>query len=244
LKTLIYAHRGASAYQPENTIEAFAKAIEQNADAVELDVHLSKDGRIIVAHDYRLERVSDGTGFLCDYTLEELKLLNFGILFPQGPVCRVPALDEVYDLLKQSSMIINVELKTTERSYPGLPEKLVNLTKEFKMEERIIYSSFNHYSLMEIKKLNPSAKTGLLYNIGMVDPWIYANYLKADAIHPQFRIIGSLPETVNRCHENGIKVNVWTVDDPQDINLMLEYGVDGIISNKPDLALKCRDEYN
>ena len=148
---------------------------------------------------------------------------------------------EVFSLIKPTALAINIELKTTERLYPELPEKLAALTKEFQMGERVIYSSFNHYSLLQMKQIDSGAKTGLLYQLGLVDPWVYANYVHADAIHPHYFIIATLPETVARCHENGVKVNVWTVDDPQAVKLMLQCGVDGIITNKPDAALMCRD---
>ena len=238
---MIQAHRGASAYCPENTLEAFSKAIEMGADAIELDVHLTKDGEIVVAHDERLERVSNGVGYINDHRFEELKKLEFNKLFPDGPVCRMPTLAEVFSLVKPSALFVNIELKTTERLYPELPEKLSSLVKEYGMGERVIYSSFNHYSLQEMKKIDSRAQIGLLYQLGMVDPWVYANYIHADAIHPHYFIIATLPETVERCHENGVKVNVWTVDDPQAVKLMLKCGVDGIITNKPDIALACRD---
>ena len=110
------------------------------------------------------------------------------------------------------------------------------------MSERVIYSSFNHYSLQQMKKIAPSAKIGLLYELGMVDPWVYANYVGAHAIHPHYYVIMALPETVQRCHENGVQVNVWTVDDPEAVRQMLLCGVDGIITNRPDIAVKCRQE--
>ena len=243
MKTMIQAHRGASAYCPENTLESFSKAIELGADAIELDVHLTKDGEIVVAHDERLERVSNGTGYINDHTLKELGALEFNKLFPDGPKCRIPTMAEVFSLIKPTALAMNIELKTTERLYPELPEKLTALTKEFQMGERVIYSSFNHYSLLQMKQNDPNAKTGLLYQLGLVDPWVYANYVHADAIHPHYFIIAALPETVARCHENGVKVNVWTVDDPQAVKLMLQCGVDGIITNKPDTAIACRDEF-
>lgn len=242
MKTTIQAHRGASAVCPENTLEAFSKAIEQKADGIELDVHLTKDGEIVVAHDSRLERVSDGTGFIGDHTLADLKKLSFSKLFPDHKPCRIPLLSEVFALVKPSALTVNIELKTTERLYPGLADKLVTLAKEFKMEDRVLYSSFNHYSLMEIKQFEPAAKTGLLYELGMVDPWVYAKYTKAAAVHPYFFVIAALPETVQRCHENGIMVNVWTVDDPDMIKLMLKCGVDSIITNRADRAVQIRDE--
>jgi glycerophosphoryl diester phosphodiesterase len=242
METMIQAHRGASAYCPENTLEAFSRAIEQGADCVELDVHLTKDGEIVVAHDERLERVSNGTGHINDRTLEELKSLDFGKLFP-GQVCRIPTLAEVLQLVKPSALAMNIELKTTDRLYPGLCEKLSSLIEEYAMTGRVIYSSFNHYSLREIKQIEPKAKIGLLYQLGLVDPWVYANYAGADAIHPHYHIIAALPETVKRCHENGVKVNVWTVDDGEAMKLMLKSGVDGIITNKPDVAVAFRGAF-
>ena len=238
----IQAHRGASAYRPENTIEAFALAIEQKADGLELDVHLTKDGHIVVAHDARLERVSNGTGLIVDHTLDELKSLNFNKLFPDRPACRIPTLEEVYALVKNISIIINVELKTTGPLYPELPEKLVRLERAHAMEGRVLYSSFNHYSLLAIKNISPTAKTGLLYDMGMVSPWVYAKHVSADAIHPHYFVIATLPETVARCHENGIAVNVWTVDDPAAIKTMYQCGVDAVITNYPDVAVACRDQ--
>jgi len=240
MKTRIFAHRGETTCYPENTLEAFSAAVEMEADGIELDVHLSKDGEIVVAHDERLERVCDGTGYLNDHTLKELKSLDFSKTLP-GAVCRIPTLSEVFSLVKPSALSINIELKNTVRLYPELPEKLLALVKEYGMEERVIYSSFNHYSLMHIKKVNPDAKIGLLYEFGMIDPWVYANYVKADAVHPHYYVIAALPETVERCHENAVSVNVWTVDDPDAIKLMLKCGVDIIITDKPDIAVVCRD---
>lgn len=241
MTTKIQAHRGASAYRPENTLDAFSLAIEQRADGLELDVHLTKDGYVVVAHDARLERVSNGSGLINSYTLDELKALNFNKLFPGQPACRIPTLGEVYSLIKGTPVTVNVELKTTELLYPELPEKLVSLEREYSMQDRVMYSSFNHYSLLAIKGINPNAKIGLLYELGMVDPWVYAKYVRASAIHPHYFVISALPETVSRCHENGVMVNVWTVDDPNALSLMFKCGVDAVITNKPDVAAACRD---
>lgn len=241
MKAKIQAHRGASAYRPENTLEAFSLAIEQKADGIELDVHLSKDGHVVVAHDERLERVSNGSGLINDHSLEALKSFNFNKLFPDHPPCRIPTLEEVYSLIKDTTLTVNVELKTTELLYPELPQKLICIARDFAMEDRVLYSSFNHYSLQEIMKIDPKVKTGLLYNLGIVDPWVYAKHLSASAIHPHYFIISALPDTVARCHDNGIMVNVWTVDNPKAIAFMIQCGVDAIITNKPDVAVACRD---
>jgi glycerophosphoryl diester phosphodiesterase len=240
MKTAIFLFFLETTRYPENTLEAFSAAVRMGADGIELDVQLTKDGEIVVAHDERLERVCDGTGYLNDHTLKELKSLDFSKTLP-GKVCRIPALSEVFSLVKPSALTINVELKNTEHLYLELPQKLLALVKEYGMEERVIYSSFNHYSLMHIKKLNPDAKIGLLYEFGLIDPWVYANYVKADAVHPHYYVIAALPETVKRCHENGLMVNVWTVDDPDAIKFMLKCGVDIIITDKPDIAAAYRD---
>jgi len=243
LEPKIQAHRGASAYRPENTLEAFSLAIKQKADGIELDVHLSKDGHVMVAHDERLERVSNGVGHINDYTLDELKSLNFNKLFPEQPVCRIPTLEEVYALMKGTPMTVNVELKTTEFLYPGLSEKLICIEREYSMGERVLYSSFNHYSLLELKKIDPKIKIGLLYNFGMVHPWVYAKYVSAYAIHPNYFVIEVLPETVSRCHENGIQVSVWTVNEPKALTAMYQSGVDAVITNNPDIAAACREDF-
>ena len=243
MNTKILAHRGASAYRPENTIEAFSLAIEQKADGFELDAHLTKDGHIVVAHDERLERVSNGSGLINDHNLDELKKLSFNKLFPEQSACRIPTLAEVYALTKGGGLIVNVELKTTELMYPELPSRLLELEREYAMEGRVIYSSFNHYSLLEIKRLDPGAKIGLLYQFGLVDPWIYARHVSAYAIHPHYAIIALLPETVARCHEDDLMVNVWPVNDPKMISLMFKCGVDAVITDTPDVAVELRKPF-
>jgi len=243
MRTMIQAHRGASAYRPENTLAAFSLAVEQGADGVELDVHLTNDGHVVVAHDERLERVSDGTGLIYEHTLAELRRFNFNKLFPQYEARGIPTLGEVYELVVPSGITVNVELKTTALMYPGLTKKLAELAREYGLEDRIMYSSFNHYSLMEMRRYEPEAKIGLLYQLGLVDPWVYANYLRADAIHPHYFIVAALPETVAKCHEHGVKINVWTVDDDDAIKHMLSLGVDGVITNRPDAAVTLRDRH-
>jgi len=240
MRTKIIAHRGASAYLPENTIEAFRLAIEQKADGLELDVHLTKDGEVVVAHDLRLERVSDGVGRICDYNLAELKTFNFNKVFPGHQRCVIPTLAEVYEMAAGTDIVINVEMKTTEELYPAMPEKLIRLEEKYAMKGRVLYSSFNHYSLLALRQLDKNADIGLLYDLGLVDPWVYARHLSARAIHPHYYVTMALLETIALCHEQGIKVNVWTVDDPKAISFLLSLGVDMLMTNKPDEAIAIR----
>ena len=133
--TKVWAHRGASAYAPENTLEAFLLAAEQGADGVELDVQLTKDGEMVVVHDEEIDRVSDGSGFVKDYTLAELKTLNFNKTHPEYQDVKIPTLHEVYEALKPTGMTINVELKTGIFWYKDLEKKVLELTKEMEMED-------------------------------------------------------------------------------------------------------------
>ena len=152
MKTKVWAHRGASGYAPENTLEAFEMSVKQQADGVELDVQLTKDGELVVLHDETLDRTTDGKGFVKDYTLKEVQALKAVKTHPEYQTGRIPMLAEVYDLLKPTGLEINVELKTGIFFYPGIEEKVLKLTKEMGMEERIWYSSFNHYSLKKVKE--------------------------------------------------------------------------------------------
>jgi len=224
MKTKIWAHRGASAYKPENTLEAFQLALDKGADGLELDVHLSKDGEVLVFHDLTLNRMANQPGRICDHTLEELKRLDFPI----------PTLREVYHLANTQSngrqITINVELKTDEELYPALPSKLLELEHEIHFGN-VIYSSFNHYSLMALRQLKSDTPIGLLYNIGLVDPHLYAARLQANALHAPWQIIAALPQTVKDCHAAGIAVHVWTVNDAGVMELMCQAGVDAVITD-------------
>ena len=237
MKSKIWAHRGASFYAPENTLEAFDIAVKQKADGIELDVQLSKDGQPVVIHDETIDRVSDGTGYVRDYNLNELKKFNFGKLFPHFGFSVIPTLEEVYGLLKQTDLTINVELKTGIIFYEGIEEKLVNLAQRMNMEDRIIYSSFNHYSLLNLKKLKKDAKIGLLVSDIYVDVLDYAVKLGADALHPMGYML-RLPGFIEESKAKKMKLHVWTVDDEEEIKLLNAYGTDAIITNKPVIARK------
>ena len=184
-KIKVWAHRGASGYAPENTMDAFQKAIEMKADGIELDVHLTEDGEVVVIHDEVLDRVSDGTGRVQDFTCNELKKFNFNKLHPKYEKEEIPTLEEVYQLIKPTDLTINVEIKTGIVFYPGIEERVLELTERLGMKERVIYSSFNHYTIRKIKESEPQAKTGMLYEDGIIDAVDYAcDVVKADALHP------------------------------------------------------------
>lgn len=240
-RPMIIAHRGASAYAPENTMASFVKAIEMNSDGIELDVHMSKDGAIVVCHDEKVDRTTDGEGFIKDLSLSELKKLDAGSWFGEEfKGQKIPELSEVLELIRDTEIMLNIELKNAPIIYPSIEKKTIDMITEYGMEDRIIISSFNHYSLIEVKKINPRIKTGILYMAGLVEPWIYAKRLNADALHPLFYNIFA-PDFVKGCFENEIMLNPFTVDDEKYIEALVKFKVSGIITNYPDRAVKIRD---
>ena len=237
MSTRVLGHRGASFYAPENTLPAFELALEQGADGVELDVHLSKDGELIVMHDERVDRTTNAKGFIRDYTLEELKSFDASYGRESFAGVQIPTLGEVYALFKDTGKLINVEIKTDILDYPGICEKLLKLEDEAGMNGSIIYSSFNHYTIKEMKALRPEAKVGLLYMCGWVAPWDYAKSLGAECLHPHFITMARTPDMAKECKRLGIETNVWTVDESTWMERLLKLGVTSLITDKPDLAL-------
>lgn len=236
MKPIIIAHRGASAYAPENTIPAFRKAIEMGAGGLELDVHLSSDGFLVVAHDENTDRTSNGKGPIKDKTLAELKSLDFGGWFSKEfEGAQIPLLDEVLELFRDWDGMLNIEIKNGPVFYPGIEKKVADAVRSAGMLERTIVSSFNHYSLVEIRRLEPAVRTAPLYMEGLYEPWEYAKRIGACAIHPLFYNI--VPEVMVGCIRNGIAVNPFTIDRPEHIKMAAMARVSGIITNVPDVAL-------
>ena len=237
-KTKVWAHRGASGYAPENTLDAFRKAVEMGADGIELDVQMTKDGELVVIHDETIDRVSNGKGWVKDYTYEELKKFNFNKTHQEYTKEEIPTLEQVYLLIKPTNLTINVEIKTGIVFYPGIEERVLELTERLGMKERVIYSSFNHYTIRKIKELDPQAKTGMLYEDGIIDAVDYAcDVVKADALHPAgYNVF--YPGFLERCRERKRLLHVWTINEEKHMRMLCEAGVDALITNYPDIAKK------
>lgn len=233
----IWAHRGASGYAPENTLEAFKLAIEQGADGIELDVHLSRDGEVVVAHDETVDRVSNGTGNICDKTVAELKTLYFNKTMPAFESARIPTLSEVFTLIKATGLWINIELKTNRYAYEGIEKKCIDLANAFGLSDRILFSSFNHHSLLRVKQIDAAFPCGILYDNIMIRPWDYAAGFSFDALHPHFLEL-TIPGEVAESHAAGIQINTWTVNEEEHLRQVAAAGPDGIITNFPDRALR------
>jgi len=244
-RSKIWAHRGASAKLPENTLAAFAKAVELGADGLELDVQRTADGVLVVTHDEDCLRVAGQPGEIAKMTLAELKKLNFAAFIPGAAPEEIPTLAEVFDLIKPGSLTINIEMKNALVLYPGLEAQILKLATDWGMQERIQLSSFNHYSLLEamrlIREMHLDIPCGPLYNSGFLEPWKYAAAYGFAAIHPHYGNL-QIPGLVADCHKNGIAVNAWTIDIPEHIGLALKLGTDAIITNVPEQALLLRGQ--
>ena len=234
-RTKIWAHRGASGYAPENTMEAFRMAVEMGADGVELDVQLSKDGELVVIHDETLERVSGVAGYVKDMTLAELRALNVSGSFPNFCPTQIPTLAKVLEELKGSGLEVNIELKTGVYFYPGIEEKAAELVKRMEMEKRVWFSSFNHQSVMKLKEFCPKAKTAFLLADVLVNAISYAKKYGVDALHPAYWHMQDI-DFIDRCHKKGIAVNLWTINHRSDMKKYCLCGADAIITNYPDIA--------
>lgn len=244
--TQIWAHRGASAYAPENTIPSFRLAIEHGADGVELDVQRTADGELVVIHDETVDRTSNGHGRVVDHSLHQLRSLDASNGMPEYQGTQIPTLREVFELVAGTELIVNVELKNSVELYPGMEVQLEALRGEFGLSGtvrgedaaasgetcRVCYSSFNHYSLRTLLSMGCSVPLGVLYSDGLVDPWEYATYLGVQAIHPPWQVL-QVPGVVDECHSRGLRVNTWTVR-PEEAAWLSGLGVDAVITNHPD----------
>ena len=234
-KPLVWAHRGASGYAPENTLAAFQKAVDLGADGVELDIQLTKDDQIVVIHDEMIDRTSDGKGWVKDYTLEELRAFNYNRTKPEYKHADIPTMREVFELLKPTGLFINIEIKTGVVFYEKIEEKILALTKEMGMEDRVCYSSFNHYTVTRIHELKPDAEVGFLYADGPINMPSYGVKHGVNALHPALYNL-QYDGFVKECKEKGLKLNVWTVNERPYMEMCCQYGVDAIITNYPDIA--------
>ena len=241
--TKVFAHRGASGYAPENTLEAFALAGEQGAQGIELDVQLTKDGEVVVIHDETIDRVSTGKGAVRDYTLEELRRFSFHNHKKEYEGVQIPTLREVLEQVKPGGMEVNIELKTGIYWYPGLEEKTVELVKAAGMENRVIYSSFNHYSVQKILELDAEAETAYLYSDVLLNVENYAKNTGVCGLHPAVYHL-KMADFLESYRRSGLKVRVWTVNDEADMRQFIEKDLEAVITNYPDRALRVRDEVN
>ncbi|TET98267.1 MAG: glycerophosphodiester phosphodiesterase [Anaerolineales bacterium] len=234
---LVIAHRGASMYAPENTIAAFDLAVEMGADAIELDAMLTEDGTPIVIHDHSLGRTTDSSGSVSSKIVSEIKLLDAGSIFDArfaGEM--IPTLEEVFSAVGDKIMI-NVELKNYASPFDSLPETVGDLVREKGLSDRVLLSSFNPMALIKAKRACPEIRRAALIGGG---PKVVSGFIKTftnySALHPEVSLVNR--GMVIKNHAAGHKVNVWNVNEESEMIKLLSMGVDGLITDAPDIAKK------
>lgn len=235
--THIFAHRGYRAKYPENTMLAFKKAEEVGANGIELDVHLTKDQQIVVIHDETIDRTTNGSGYVRDYTLEQLQQFSIkdkDTTFQE----KIPTLKEVLEWIQSTNLLLNIELKNDLIAYDGLEEKIIELIRLYQLENRIILSSFNHESLLICKQLAKEIETATLFCQGIYQPWKYSKELNAQGIHPYYHFVTK--EMVEQAAKFKMAVRPYTVNKTEDMERLFQLLCQAIITDEVEKAIEVR----
>ncbi|HSL45587.1 MAG TPA: glycerophosphodiester phosphodiesterase family protein [Anaerolineales bacterium] len=240
---IIFAHRGASAHAPENTLAAFELALAQNADAIELDVKLSADGHVVVIHDPTVDRTTGSHGRVKDLSLAQLKSLDAGSFFSdkfKGE--KIPTLAEVFEAVGIRTFI-NVELTNYNTPRDQLVESVCKLVEQFGLQERVMFSSFFASNLTKARAYLPRVPRGLLALNGLLGAWARSfgfAFGRYQALHPNLKDVS--PQQVQRVHRLKRRIHVWTVNAAEDMRRLFRWDVDAIFTDDPQLAVQVRGE--
>lgn len=238
--TQIFAHRGYSALFPENTMLAFKEAEKAGADGIELDVQMTKDGELVVIHDEKVDRTTNGTGYIKDLTFNEIRKYNacfkFKKLTEKTPI---PTLEEVFEWMQSNKLVCNIELKNGVFPYKGMEEKVIRLIEKYQLGKRIIISSFNHYSIVYFYRLAPHIETAPLLSESIYMPWVYAKAIGAKGIHPKY--YRGLEDIFQQSIENGIAVRPYTINKDAAMKRLFAINCTAIITDDPLKALNLRN---
>jgi glycerophosphoryl diester phosphodiesterase len=232
-----FAHRGASAYAPENTLAAFKLAYEQGAQLIEFDVKLTADKQVVVIHDQSVDRTTNGKGNVNQLFLSELKKFDAGLWFDEKYRSEsIPTLEEVFESIG-NKLFMNVELTNYASPFDGLVDKVSVLVKKHRMENRVIFSSFFPTNLIRARQLVPAVFRGQLILPGRSGWWqrVWGSLIDVQANHPYTSDVTA--ESIDRAHRRGRLVHVWTVNDPEDMKRLCRLGADGFFTDDPMLAL-------
>lgn len=231
-KVLVIGHRGALGYAPENTMASFQKGLETGVDLIELDIHMTRDGELVVMHDANVERTTDGHGRIKDKTLAEVKKLDAGVHFDarfRGE--RVPTLEEVLAWAK-GRIPLAIEIKGDPLPAPGIEAKMIDLVRAYGMLGDVMAISFHHPVVRRVKELEPAMATGVLYSACLADPVGAARAALADSLRPYWMYWTA--DQVRAVHEAGLTASTWNADDEDLMEYLVGLGVDSIGSNYPD----------
>lgn len=231
-RPLVIGHRGAMGYAPENTLASFELALEQGADMVELDVHLSRDGQVVVLHDEQLDRTTDGQGLVRDWSVAELRRLDAGAWFdPRFAGQRLPTLQEVLEWAADRAHLA-IEIKNGPLYYDGIEAKVVELLGRHGLRQRAIVISFDHLALRRVRALDEGLLTGALYACRPADPVGLATAAGAQLLEPQWSYVTAADVAI--AHAAGLLVSTWATSDLDALRGLVAAGVDGIATNHPD----------
>lgn len=245
-ETKIYAHRGSKGNYPENTLLSFQQGINEGADGIELDVHLTKDNEVVVIHDDTLDRTTTGTGAVKAYTLDDIRQFSAGSKFThldkyetKWDLERVPTLKEVLELLAPNEVELNIELKTNSTNYVGIEEKVLDIVKEYSDSRSIVYSSFHLPSLLRLKKIDKSANIAWLLNHPISHPIDHIDTLNFEALHLNRNMILANKEYWQDLYPS---IRAWTVNEEEEMQELLDLHVDSIITDYPATAVSLRNK--
>ncbi|HZY30946.1 MAG TPA: glycerophosphodiester phosphodiesterase family protein [Candidatus Methylomirabilis sp.] len=231
--TLNVAHRGASALAPENTMAAFEKAVELGADVIELDLHLSRDGELVAIHDDTLDRTTDGHGPVHQRSLAELMRLDAGRWFGEGFAGqRIPTLAQVLDRFA-GKVPLALEIKAGSTFFPGIEERVVSALRRHAAIDQAAVASFDHHALRRLKEIEPTIRTAALLVGRPVALSALAGPARANGLALEASFVTR--SEVEACRAAGLKLVVWVVNDPAQMRHFIRLGVDGIITDRPDL---------
>ncbi|MCL5958436.1 MAG: glycerophosphodiester phosphodiesterase [Chloroflexi bacterium] len=231
-ETAIIGHRGAMGRAPENTMASFQKGVDLGADLIELDVHLSKDGELVVMHDPTVDRTTNGKGWIKDLTLKEIRMLDAGVRFdPRFAGQKVPTLEEVLHWARGRTRLL-IEIKNGPVYYERIEESVAAAVRLHRMVDSCAVISFDHYSVKRLKALSTDIRTGVLYACRPVDPLHLARTSGAQILMPNRAY--ATPDLVDAAHQAGLAVYVWTVNDPSEMECVAGLHVDAIGTNYPD----------
>ena len=237
-RPIIFAHRGDFAHAPENTLPAFEQALQKGADGVELDAKLTSDGQVIVIHDSAVDRTTNSKGRVASLALEEIRKLDAGNWFNEKFAgTKVPLLEEIFEMVGKDKLI-NIELTNYSTPRDGLAIKACELIKRHNNHKQIIFSSFFSSNLKIAAQALPEVPRGLLAMPGLVGLWARSfGFMFGDyqALHPN--IANTSKEQVQRAHRIKRRVYVWTVNTPAEVTRLKEWGVDGIFTDDPQMAV-------
>lgn len=223
----LLAHRGYSAMYPENTMAAFIKAYEKGFDGIETDVHMTKDGELVLIHDETIDRTSNAQGYIRDQTLQQLRQYNFAY-HHQGHH-DIPCLRELLQFIKGKDWICNLELKTDVIHYPHIEEKVIALVEKIGVEKQIYYSSFDIATVLKMKQLRPQVYVGYLIEHCYALQYYRLQKYHIQAFHPHYRFLTQ--KRIACLKQQNIQIATWTVPDIYEYQRLKDEGVDIIISN-------------